>query len=129
MFVRAKQQSGRSYYYLVTNARQGRKVHQRTLAYLGEYPSVEAALTGLSAHITRHQHEALKYYAGAAAAKRQLPPNFIEENHWCSRNSPASYHAKRYQKSREAAEFHQRRSHELHERLSKLKALIESGSV
>ena len=50
-FIRAKRQKSwhreLTYYYLVESYRENGCVRQRTLAYLGEYPSVEAALAGL----------------------------------------------------------------------------------
>jgi len=41
-FVRVKQQGDRSYYYLVENKREGKKVRQRVIRYLGtEAPTKE----------------------------------------------------------------------------------------
>lgn len=42
-FVRAKKFNGRTYFYLVKNYREGKKVRQKVLRYLGtERPSPEA---------------------------------------------------------------------------------------
>jgi hypothetical protein len=53
VFVRVKQQGGRVYHYLVAAERSGGRVRQKTVAYLGDYPSVEAALEGLPAEIAK----------------------------------------------------------------------------
>jgi hypothetical protein len=45
----------RTYYYLVESYRESGKVHQRTLAYLGEYPTVEEALMKLPVDIDRQK--------------------------------------------------------------------------
>jgi hypothetical protein len=37
-FIRAHKERGHIYYYLVENRREGKKVHQRTLKYLGTTP-------------------------------------------------------------------------------------------
>ena len=39
--------SFKAYHYLVENYRENSRVRQRTLAYLGKYPTVEEALAGL----------------------------------------------------------------------------------
>jgi len=42
-FVRAKKFNGRTYYYLVENRREGKRVRQKVLQYLGsEKPSPQA---------------------------------------------------------------------------------------
>lgn len=52
-FVRAKKRGGRTYYYLVRNNRQGDKVRQQIIAYLGHYPSLEEAIAGLPDEIKK----------------------------------------------------------------------------
>jgi hypothetical protein len=56
-FIRAKTQKSdygeSTYYYLVESYRDNGKVRHRTLAYLGKYPSVEAALEGLPQDIEK----------------------------------------------------------------------------
>lgn len=43
MFVRSKKQGSREYYYLVENHREGKKVRQKVIRYLGKSkPSPEA---------------------------------------------------------------------------------------
>jgi hypothetical protein len=49
----------RTYYYLVETYREGGKVRQRTLAYLGKYPTVEEALTRLPVDIERRKNDVL----------------------------------------------------------------------
>lgn len=51
----------RTFYYLVENYREGGKVRQRTLAYLGKYPSVEEALAGLQNEI-EHAYEQAAHF-------------------------------------------------------------------
>jgi hypothetical protein len=43
MFIRAKKQGNQTYYYLVENKREGKRVIQKVIKYLGkEKPSPEA---------------------------------------------------------------------------------------
>jgi hypothetical protein len=51
----------RTYYYLVESYREAGKVRQRTLAYLGEYPTVEEALTRLPVDIERRKKNLLSW--------------------------------------------------------------------
>ena len=46
-FIRKKQQKGKSYYYLVVNQRDGGKVKQKVIAYLGKHATLEAALQAM----------------------------------------------------------------------------------
>ncbi len=80
MFVRAKQQGGRVYHYLVTAERCGGRVQQKTVAYLGDYPSVEAALEGLPAEIAKLKEEAHECAAKADALRQRMLPAWIERN-------------------------------------------------
>jgi len=50
--------SERTYYYLVESYREGEKVHQRTVAYLGKYPTLAEALAGIPADIERKKNNA-----------------------------------------------------------------------
>lgn len=43
-FIRTKQQHGHTYYYLVENRREGGKVRQKVIVYLGRHATVAAAL-------------------------------------------------------------------------------------
>jgi hypothetical protein len=47
MFVRAQQRKSGTYHYLVKSVREGGKVRQKTLLYLGQYATVETALEEL----------------------------------------------------------------------------------
>lgn len=44
MFIRVKNRQGLSYHYLVESEREGSKVKQRTIAYLGKSKSLEEAI-------------------------------------------------------------------------------------
>ncbi len=50
-FVRSNTVNGNRYYWLVENYRDAGQVRQRRIAYLGRYPTVEAAICGLEAEI------------------------------------------------------------------------------
>lgn len=54
-FVRKKKVGKYEYYYLVENAREAGKVKQKTLLYLGKYPSVQAKVDGLKEAIKTRQ--------------------------------------------------------------------------
>jgi hypothetical protein len=43
MFVRAKRQNSRTYYYLTRSVRKGHRVRQEVVAYLGPFLTPEAA--------------------------------------------------------------------------------------
>jgi hypothetical protein len=62
-FIRAKHQKSRgrerTYYYLVESYRDNGRVRQKTLAYLGKYPSVEDALALLPQDIERWKEKTL----------------------------------------------------------------------
>jgi len=60
-FVRAKHQGDRTYYYLVETYREGGRVRQRALAYLGEYPKVEEAVAQLPRRIELRAFAFLKH--------------------------------------------------------------------
>lgn len=57
-FVRKKTINGREYYYLVENHREDGKVRQKTIAYLGRYPTPKAAIEGLTAECNRRRARA-----------------------------------------------------------------------
>ena len=76
-FIRAKQHRAalwredpvRTYYYLVESYRDAGKVRQRTLAYLGRYPTVKEALTGLPAEIECWKNDLLYRHRQLEEAK------------------------------------------------------------
>ncbi len=80
MFVRVKQQGGRVYHYLVAAERSGGRVRQKTVAYLGDYPSVEAALEGLPAEIAKLKEEAHECAARADRVRLYLGAGVLEKN-------------------------------------------------
>jgi len=58
-FVRVKRQGNRTYYYLVENKREGKKVRQRVVRYLGTEPP------------TRQQTEAMRGVKGESGNIRK----------------------------------------------------------
>jgi hypothetical protein len=71
----------RTFYYLVENYREGRKVRQHTLAYLGKYPSVGEALAGLQNEIER-AYENAKVEEDIARGHGWLPPDPRAKCRW-----------------------------------------------
>ena len=59
MFVRKKVTGRRTYYYLVECCREGNRVRQNVLCYLGAFPRVEDALRGLPALIEKYRRDAV----------------------------------------------------------------------
>ena len=51
MYIRAKHQQGRTYYAVVRAEREGGKVRQRLVTYLGKHSSLESAISEIEAHI------------------------------------------------------------------------------
>jgi hypothetical protein len=84
----------RTYYYLVESYRESGKVHQRTLAYLGEYPTVEEALARLPQDIERWTEETLpracrerdeaKAYYDAALGRGPAPEFIVKHSQFSS---------------------------------------------
>ena len=133
MYVRAKTQRGRAYHYLVTAERQGGRVRQKTVAYLGEYPNIATALAGLSAQIEMLNRNALRFSQKADHVKGKMPAAWLERNGGDvppRRPRPGVKFAYnlvgQYWTWREFAERNERRARELSARLRKLKALGES---
>jgi len=81
VFVRAKRQGERVYHYLVASERQGGQVRQKTVAYLGEYPTIQAALEALPNEITKLREESKVCAMRADATRQQMHPAWIERNH------------------------------------------------
>ncbi len=80
MFVRAKQQGGRVYHYLVTAERCAGRVRQKTIAYLGEHATIGAALETLPVQIAKLREEAHVCAAKADALRQRMNPAWIERN-------------------------------------------------
>jgi TPR repeat protein len=74
VFVRAKPRGEKTFYYLVKSQRVGNRVQQKTLAYLGEYPNIDAAIEDLPLRIKRIQEEAIRWYTKAEDAKQRVTP-------------------------------------------------------
>jgi hypothetical protein len=79
-FVRAKKQGQCVYHYLVTTERQGGRVRQKTIAYLGDHPTLQSALDALPREIAQLREAAFKFAADAEAARGQMHPAWIERN-------------------------------------------------
>jgi len=73
-YIRAKGKGwqGQPYYYLVEAVRDGGKVRQRVLFYLGRYATVQAALAGLPADIDKERYLLAKAQANMAAVRERL---------------------------------------------------------
>jgi hypothetical protein len=64
MFVRKKTtKSGTTKHYLVESRREGGKVRQKVLAYLGEHPTAEARLAWLDEEVERLCRDGLRWAA------------------------------------------------------------------
>ncbi len=74
MFVRAKPRGEKVFYYLVKNERAGSRVRQKTLAYLGESPTVAKAVESLRNTISHARKAADEWHAKAEAAKAKITP-------------------------------------------------------
>lgn len=79
-FVRTKTRNGKRRYHLVENYREDGKVRQRTIAYLGEYPTIEAAIEGLTQEIQRRHQRAESSRREADAVRQRMHPNWIARN-------------------------------------------------
>jgi hypothetical protein len=61
VFVRKKTRKGGTYFYLVRCVRvKGGGVRQQVLCYLGDFPTVEAALAGLPGRVKEHAEQAAR---------------------------------------------------------------------
>src|ERR1041384_249019 len=100
MYVRCKVRDGRAYHYLVTTERKGGRVRQRTVAYLGDYPTVAAALAKLPDEIAELKQRVHDYVARADRARGFLGANTIKRNGGevprSTRRSSMSQHGRRY---------------------------------
>lgn len=80
MFVRCKVRDGRAYHYLVATVRDGGRVRQKTVAYLGDYPTATAALEGLPAEIAKLREEAHECAARADRVRLYLGAGTLERH-------------------------------------------------
>jgi hypothetical protein len=79
-FIREKSSRGRKYFYLVECRREGGKVRQRTLAYLGPVGSLEDAIAYWQAEAERLQRMAEKAQRQRDEARARVHPAWIERN-------------------------------------------------
>jgi hypothetical protein len=80
MFVRRKMQNGRTYHYLVASERAGGRVRQKTIVYLGEYQTLDAALESLPVEIAKVKEEARRCSVKADETRNRMHPAWIERN-------------------------------------------------
>lgn len=125
MFVRDK--GGK--YYLVESVRKDDRVEQRVLAYLGEYPTVQAAIKGLSAKIkelrakaAKDSREAQKYQA-QLAKDGLLPRGKMFPRSHGHGSGYTNHMTSRYWFFKDNADTASRRADRLEARLKKLRAL------
>jgi hypothetical protein len=79
VFVRKKvTSSGAVKHYLVACSREGGKVRQKVLCYLGDFATVAEAREGLPRLIREHQDAAAIALAQADAARGSLPESYRE---------------------------------------------------
>lgn len=79
-FVRTKTRNGKQRHHLVENYRKDGKVRQRTIAYLGEYPTVEVAIEQLVPEIQRRRQRAESSRRKAEELRQRMHPNWIASN-------------------------------------------------
>ena len=126
---------GQAYYYLVSCVREGGKVRQRTLAYLGAYPTVDAALQGIPDEVARLQGQAAKFARGAEAKKAQCIPAWLDrfggEVPRPGTHGSACFRriCSKYWLWMGRAAWYEGRARELSERLVKLQELRASGAA
>ena len=136
-YVRSKggNKRGGTYYYLVSCVREGGKVRQRTLAYLGAYPTVDAALQGIPAEVARLQAFAVKFTQGAEAKRAQCIPAWLERSGGevprPGTHGSANFRriCSKYWDCVHYAASYEGRARELSERLAKLQELRASGAA
>lgn len=62
-FIRSKVVKGRTYFYLVEGVREGGKVRQRVIAYLGEFETVRSAHRYWAAQVKGAEDAAARRHA------------------------------------------------------------------
>jgi hypothetical protein len=80
MFVRAKRQGEKVYHYLVATERQGSRVRQKTVAYLGKHSTAQAALEALPGEIAQLEREAKECAGKAEATRQRMNPVWLARN-------------------------------------------------
>ena len=128
MFVRAKRRGDKALYYLVRNERHGGRVRQKTLAYLGESPTLAEAVAGLRASIARGEAEAERLRAEAERWRQKIPwtaavlspikdgvPRYVTRS-----SNRLQDPARRYWQAREEAESSERWARRLRSQLDNL---------
>ena len=74
MFVRTKPRGEKVFYYLVKSERVGSRVRQKTVAYLGQSPTVAEAVESLQNAICYARKSADEWRGKAEAAKAKITP-------------------------------------------------------
>lgn len=152
MFVRTKTDSkGVQRHYLVASRREGGKVRQKVLFYLGDFATVEDALGGLEHSVRFHQDRAAASGASAKTWRGAIFPHTLAKHqrrpqYFSGPNSrrkydpvprpnlrlmaPAEYdvtHA--YWQAREEAEWHEHQAVEYARRLASLRKVVAECSA
>ncbi len=78
MFIRQKVSRGRASFYLVESRREGGKVRQRVLAYLGPCDTLEGAITHWETEAARMAQRSKRYQDDAAEVLNRIPPAWIK---------------------------------------------------
>ncbi len=79
-FVRSNTVNGNRYYSLVETYRDAGQVRQRRIAYLGRYPTVEAAICGLEAELEAAEAVVKRMKSRAGAMVSQTPRRWRTEH-------------------------------------------------
>ena len=79
-FIRAKNINGKVKHYLVESKREGKKVRQKVLVYLGEADTIEGAIDELLDRIPKSKQRIDQYEQRARAAMARIPQVWIDRN-------------------------------------------------
>jgi hypothetical protein len=123
------------YYQLVESYRENGKVRQRMLVHLGEYPTVEAAIEGVSRLLKRYREDSdfhrtcaqnwYRNYARSMPSLGRIPPP--EDPHQISLRS--AYWRSAYWDATDSANQAERRANAYKRKLEKLRRLMDSGKA
>ena len=88
-FIRAKNINGKVKHYLVESKREGKKVRQKVLVYLGEADTIEGAIDELQSRIIYH-----KVYVHDL--EKKIPGSYIEKTKYTDGRNPRTGSRKYY---------------------------------
>jgi len=129
MFTRSKIVDGKKYYYLVESYREGGKVRQRTLAYLGRVGNPDGALDYWEKTLVRYKGFAERANARAQAAREKMKPFDLENGKVLPKPARANKWNLRgqYWRNMEQVEKILKRAEEIKQRADKIRAAIENN--